>query len=104
MSSKSDQRRYDALQKYGCACCRIIGFHNPGDIHHVVTNGYRRLSGGNKSTICLCPYHHRGITDGSAFVTRLGPSLAHGSKAFEAHWGSQESLLARVNEEIGVAA
>ena len=105
MATKADLRRYDLLQEYGCACCRIDGIHSFGDIHHIVTNGYRRLSGGNESTILLCPWHHRGVvpaghTTGSATL-QFGPSLANGSKLFAKIYGSQEDLLAKVNKALG---
>lgn len=96
MTSKADLKRYRKLQDLGCICCYILGLPGvPGDIHHVVENGYRRLSGGNKSTLCLCPFHHRGVGNGNSF---FGPSLADGSKPFHRYWGTQGELLAKVNE------
>lgn len=104
MTSKSDLKRYDALQRIGCVCCKLLGFHNHGDIHHIVSSGYRRLSGGNNSTVVLCPYHHRGIIpqgmDRQEVELNFGPSLANGSKPFHARFGTQAELLARTNEVI----
>lgn len=109
MSTKADIRRYDALQRYGCAACRIEGLPlGPVDIHHLVDMGNRELSGGNSASIGLCVYHHRGILPQGYTVetaaAKFGPSLRHQSKAFHERYGSDRSMLARVNEEIGVAA
>jgi hypothetical protein len=101
VTSKSDLKRYDQLLRIGCSCCNMIGLYRPGDIHHIVSKGYRRLSGGNKSTIMLCEWHHRAVgPKGSRDV--LGPSLADGSKPFVAFWGTERSLLKKVNSMIGV--
>jgi hypothetical protein len=97
-ASKADLARYRKLQDIGCICCLILGIPGvPGDIHHIVDKGYRRLSGGNKSTLCLCEFHHRGNGNGNSF---FGPSLADGSKPFHAFFGSQRELLAKVNGMI----
>ena len=104
MTSKRDLARYRKLQEIGCICCCILGIPGvPGDIHHIVDKGYRRLSGGNSSTLCLCPYHHRHASAAGA-DSRYGPSLAHGSKLFAARWGSQRELLARVNDMLSAKA
>ena len=97
MTSKADLARYRRLQEIGCMACRELGFNGiPGDIHHLVDKGNRKASGGNKATIVLCPYHHRG----AGWVSGGGPSLAHGSKPFNAAFGSQRELLAKANKLI----
>jgi hypothetical protein len=109
MTTKSDVRRYDALQRYGCVCCRAEGLPiGPVQIHHLVDKGNRELSGGNQSSLPLCAWHHQGIVPAGHTIESatlaFGPSLRHQSKAFHERYGSQRELLAKVNEEIGVAA
>jgi hypothetical protein len=108
MTSKSDQRRYDALHRYGCVACRIDGRFSQGDIHHLVDKGTRKLSGGNKSTILLCLWHHRGRPPEGYQIEKatesFGPSLKHQSKAFRERYGSQRELLDKVNSEMGLLA
>ena len=107
MTSKRDLARYRKLQKIGCMACREL-FHPgvPGDIHHIVDKGYRKHSGGNKATIVLCPYHHRGHLDPDNFMFKgaylmmkqaIGPSLADGAKVFEKRFGTQRELLAKAD-------
>lgn len=99
MTSKRELARYDKLVRHGCVCCKILGIYTVPEMHHIVDRGYRKHSGGNASTLPLCPYHHRGaITAHTTF--EAGPALAHGSKPFAARWGTQRELLAQVNEAI----
>jgi hypothetical protein len=104
MTSTRDQRRYEQLMRIGCIACHIDGRYSQGDVHHIVTNGYRRLSGGNASTIILCPWHHRSVCPDDLTVTYMramwGPSMALESKEFARVYGSQRELLARVNSII----
>jgi hypothetical protein len=106
MTSKADLRRYDALQRYGCVACRIDGYHSPGDIHHIVDKGYRKHSGGNQSTIPLCPWHHRGVPPmGHTNVTAshsFGWSMALNPRQFKLKYGEQRFLLDKVNREIAL--
>lgn len=87
----------DRLQEVGCIACRIrFGMGAPADVHHI-TEGGRRL--GHDFTIPLCPWHHRGI---SAFPDRVatekyGPSLAKSKREFVGEFGTEKTLLHRVN-------
>ena len=105
MTSKSDQRRYDALVEYGCVACRIMGWYAQPDMNHLVDKGNRKASGGNKSTIPLCVWHHRAVLpNGHTNVTAtaaFGPSLALNKRAFIQRFGTERELLAKVNSEIG---
>jgi hypothetical protein len=89
---KDELIRFRKLHALGCICCRKAGsgYRTP-DLHHLLSGG-RRM--GHAWTIGLCPEHHRFPSNG----TVVGPSLADGSKRFEAHWGTQRELLAEVNE------
>jgi hypothetical protein len=92
--TKSDQTRFDKLQRLGCICCKKAGSgYRAPDIHHII-DGARRM--GNKFTLPLCPEHHRIPSNGSV----VGASLADGSKKFHAMWGSQLKLLDEVNRLI----
>lgn len=99
MTSKRDLSRFDQLQRIGCIACRMEGFHTAADVHHILSGGRRT---GHQGTIPLCPWHHRGFGGDStpAVLKAMGPSLAHGSKAFHAHFGTQVELLAKVNSLI----
>jgi hypothetical protein len=89
---KAELALFAKLQAIGCLCCRKAGSgYRAPDIHHVLSGG-RRI--GHSAVLPLCPEHHRYPSNG----TVVGPSLADGSKLFEAHWGTQRELLAEVNE------
>ena len=76
----------------------------PAEAHHIVDNGYRRLSGGHQATIPLCPWHHRGepLADVTVRATKelLGPSLARHKREFVARFGTERELLEKVNDLI----
>jgi hypothetical protein len=99
MTSKRDIARFDALQRIGCIACRILGFYSAPDVHHVLSGGRRT---GHQNTFGLCPFHHRGVTGNwtREVIARMGPSLANGSKPFHSRFGTQQELLAKVNELI----
>jgi hypothetical protein len=102
MSSKSDQLRFRLLQDLGCICCLVEGLgHVAPDIHHIVDNGYRRLSGGHKSTIPLCPFHHRAVPPNGMTAAEaeacMGPSMKLNKKKFIEKYGTERSLLTSVD-------
>lgn len=108
MTSKADQVRFDRLREFGCICCHILGWYSVPEFHHLVDGGYRKHSGGNQSTLPICPTHHRGVVpndltpvERGKFRAQFGPSLSDGRKLFVARFGTERSLLARVNAEIG---
>lgn len=79
-------------------------FHT--EIHHLVDFGYREHSGGHDATIPLCCWHHQGYQLTGANPTMMahmyGPSLALNKKAFEAKYGTQRELLAKINTLLGL--
>jgi hypothetical protein len=101
----SRERRYYFLQRIGCIACLMDGQPGePADMHHIVDKGYRRLSGGDKATIPLCPWHHRGLppsgfSEASARES-FGPSLALHKRGFVARYGTERELLARVDVRL----
>lgn len=101
-----DKKRFDALREIGCIACYIQRSGHGGrvTIHHLVDNGYRKHSGGHQATIPLCTWHHQGepmIDSTVRLMSELyGPSMALEKKHFDAKYGSQRELLARVNEML----
>jgi len=92
-----------------CICCEMEGISQPNrtTVHHIVDKGYRRLSGGDDSTIPLCEWHHQGYPVQGALgltVAQMenvyGPSLAHKKKAFNAEYGGERRLLEIINERL----
>lgn len=91
-----------AVKKYGCLCCLFMGYPHDEDrcvveAHHLLSGGIRM---GHLFTVGLCLWHHRGrlIIQGWNHKTHrreLGPSLAEGSKTFEAAFGGNQWLLDR---------
>lgn len=102
-----EKARWQKFHRIGCIACLKDGISNTGfDIHHLI-NGYRV---GHHATIPLCPWHHRGqmiyIPPGALTEAQLHkdmPSLAKSKRDFVAKYGTEEELLAEVNELIGEA-
>lgn len=99
-----DKQRYDAMRDIGCIACLIA--RNPTQcgkvtMHHLVDNGYRKHSGGNQATIPLGEWHHQGYPHQGYTTAHMrmmyGPSMALEGKTFDEIYGSQRSLLSRVN-------
>lgn len=93
------------LQDIGCICCSLEGIKNvPADMHHIVDKGYRRLSGGDKATLPLCPWHHRGdpppgFSEDTA-IHHAGPSLKLHKRKFIQRYGTERELLVEVDRRI----
>ena len=108
MAVKADQHRFDCLQKIGCIACLSDGTPGVfGDIHHLVDKGNREASGGNAASLCLCPWHHRGVPAmgfGQKWMTeKYGPSLALSKRDFTGRYGTERKLLERTDTLIGSA-
>lgn len=100
-----------AIREIGCVVCRLRGLGFAAcEKHHLLTTG-RHGTGkrrGERYTVGLCPYHHRGI---GAPTSALGPSYAREAKAFRALYpddvllAEQDRLIAewRTNT-VGAAA
>jgi hypothetical protein len=98
-------RRFDRIRGIGCLACRLRGWFNLPDVHHLNLAGHagqRRL--GDEQTIGLCPYHHRGVPLAPLNEAQcrriLGPSLHAEPVEFRQAFGSDEHLLAWQNELI----
>lgn len=109
MTSKRDQARYDKLHRIGCVACRKKGLGwRAVDIHHIVDKGYREHSGGNRATLPLCEYHHRGVPAHECLTREMyeifGPSLALKKREFKRVFGTERELLAEVDQLIEAMA
>jgi hypothetical protein len=96
MTTKADLLRFAQLQSLGCVACLHNGNYSEPDIHHLLSGGRRR---GHQFTIPLCPAHHRGVAHDPELH---GPSLALSPKSFRQAFGTDEELLERTNDLIGV--
>lgn len=84
----------DAIVRFGCIACWLDGLgFRPCAVHHLLRGG-RRI--GHLFTIGLCdPGHHQN-------GQQLGMVSRHPWKArFEAKYGTEAELLARLRAEIG---
>ena len=75
------------ILRLGCCVCYRMGFaETPGEVHHLLDEGHRRI--GHLATICLCsPGHHRN-GDG-----RVKTSRHPDKERFERLYGTEEELL-----------
>ncbi len=91
--NKAEREWMDAIVRYGCVACRMDGLgFRPAAVHHILRGG-RRL--GHLFTLPLCdPGHHQGR--GRDF-----PSRHPWKAAFEAKYGTEAELLARLRAELG---
>lgn len=103
MTSKTDQQRFDRLRRIGCICSRKLGLGWVApEMHHIVGSSYRKHSGGNKATIPLSAWFHRGEPPNgmrpSEATKQFGPSLRLDKKAFIERFGTERELLAEVDD------
>jgi hypothetical protein len=92
--TKAHKERFAAIKSLGCLACRKLGlamFCGPIEAHH-------------DKTIPLGSWHHRGIPwltfSAKEMAEAFGPSLRLQSKLFHATFGSDDELLAEINEMI----
>jgi len=84
----------NAAACHGCIACRMDGqAPRPTAIHHILRGGVRM---GHLFTLPLCdPGHHKG---GAQFGM---VSRHHDKRGFEARYGKEMDLLARLKVELG---
>ena len=104
MTPKAREHRFRRLKEMGCICCWKLGFMNVfPEIHHLNLDGKAgQKRRGDEFTIPLCPWHHQrnsGFCKISYMRENFGPSLKE-SKAFRAKFGTDDELLAKVNDLI----
>jgi len=49
----AEQRHFDRVAQMGCLVCDM-----PSTIHHVTSDGYKRLTRTHERVVPLCPRHH----------------------------------------------
>lgn len=102
----ADRTRLDRIHEMACVCCQLNcgPLMYPVEAHHIIFNGYRRLSGGHQSTIPLCRWHHPGVCFDRSTATEMaeayGPSLALSKRVFVLRYGSERQLLLLVNDRM----
>ena len=94
MTKSERDARFELLCRIGCIVCRRVHrvFSHPS-IHHLTGIKYRSTGkkANDRHTIPLCHCHHQGA---------LGIHVL-GMRPWERRFGTQEELLAEVNELIG---
>lgn len=110
----TDRKRLSDIHDMPCIACKLedtirrrhIQQPNRTTAHHLVDKGYRELSGGHQSTLPLCEWHHLGYRhtdyDNLDMAAKWGPSMMHQKKKFISRYGTERSLLAMVNQTMGV--
>jgi hypothetical protein len=88
--TKAEREWMDWIVAYGCVACHMDGFgRRPAAVHHVLRGGQRI---GHLFTLPLCdPGHHQ---NGTAGLVSRHPWKAR----FEAKYGTEEELLARLRK------
>lgn len=99
-ANAAEKRHMDRVCALGCiVCLEFYDVESPAEPHHIdgktVPNAHLR-------TLPLCPRHHR--VPGEGYATRHGPGKRAGKADFEEAYGTEEELLARVNDRLGVSA
>lgn len=98
---KSDRDRFEVIKSHcGCLPCLLVGhLDRQTSIEHVTDRGHRigKDSSQHEATIGLCAWHHYGRCDPGlqkqAMIGYFGPSLAHGRRHFEEHFGDEVDVL-----------
>ncbi len=108
--SKADLARFDKLYGMGCIACWLLdeSFSYP-QIHHLNLGGKAgQKRRGHAFTIPLCEWHHVGrIRDGWTSIEmteKYGPSLAKQSRGFRTYFGTDDQILALVNDMLADAS
>lgn len=106
MTPRAREHRFRRLKEMGCMACFEQGLPGvPGEIHHLNLGGKAgQKRRGDEFTVPLCAWHHRGeplrFETKTTMAMHYGPSLACSSKRFREEFGSDDELLAKVNERI----
>ena len=105
---KDERVRLETLKLYcGCLPCLLLGHMDRlCTIEHVTESGHRVgvKSAQHENTIALCFWHHFGVCDPhrhrQEMLGNFGPSLAHGRKPFEEHFGDEVDVLIPVQNFV----
>lgn len=91
----AESKHMNAVASYGCIVCYLFhGVYSPAAIHHI--DG-KTKPGAHFKVLGLCGLHHQGGKDCTEYTSR------HPYKArFKARYGTEQELLEKTNELIGV--
>ena len=94
------RQRMRAIPGLGCLACRQQGFGLVlAEVHHLTLGGrHGQLRRGDRYTVGLCPWHHRGVVmrhgwTPAEMAACYGPSYAIEPNKFRRVFGSDDALL-----------
>ena len=95
--TREEREWMDACKRLGCTVCILTGLGNtPADFHHMLKNG-KRIS--HLHGFGLCPTHHDSGLNSGLHVSRHPWRIK-----FERRYGTEQSLLEKTRELLGVTA
>lgn len=110
--TKAEADYIEIVKEGPCIACTVLvergllpawKAQGPSDFHHLKSGNIRR---GHMHGVALCGWHHRGLLDWgythADMREEYGPSLMDGSRLFHDTFGSDDELLARQRELIGM--
>jgi hypothetical protein len=105
VNPKAREKRFARLKFMGCIACWMDGVMAGAEIHHLNLGGKAgQKRRGDEYTIPLCPWHHQGRVECGHTATSMrevrGPSLARQSREFRAKYGTDDEILAHVDDLI----
>ena len=106
-ATKAEKAHIARVKAMPCIACVKVGERQPfvTEAHHTLSGGRRR---GHMQVLPCCSYHHRGLVLSTHSVSDMerdyGPSLALRSKAFHEQFGSDDELLAEIDEQLSEQA
>lgn len=108
---KRNPDRLKAVREMPCIACQMYGVRNQPnktEAHHLNLGGMAgQKRRGDDYSIPLCQWHHQGrkrqAIDMAAMVATFGPSFKLQSKKFREVFGTDDELLARVNDKLQAA-
>jgi hypothetical protein len=91
-ANKAERDHMGRVAAMGCIVCEDISgsIGTPANVHHI---GNQVVRASHFDTIPLCPHHHQWGGHGEA--------VHAGRKTWEANFGTERDLLARVKKRIG---
>ncbi len=87
-ATKAEREHLNLIASMPCIVCGLKPVH----VHHVAGHGMRAS---HYDTLPLCARHH---LDGN-----LGVAVHSGRRSFEANFGTERELLAKVNKLISIS-
>jgi len=93
-ATRLEREHMGRVAALGCIVCEDLGYPgSPACVHHIHKQGLS-IRANHFDTIPLCPTHHQ---NGG-----FGVAIHAGRKTWESIYGTEEELLARVKERLGL--